>query len=174
LSRLEELKIPRCFKPPEFIVENASIHHFSDASTDAYGQVSFLRLKSVTGVIHCSFVISKARVAPLKKVTIPRLELTAAVTSVKIARNIRADLQYENMDEYFWTDSQVVIGYIANESKRFHLFVSNRIQFIRENTKLSQWRYVPSIENPADDASRGLHVEALLKNRRWLHGPDFL
>jgi len=81
MRQLEELKIPRCFKPPEFIVENASIHHFCNASTDTYGHVSYLRLKSATGVTHCSFVITKVRVAPSKKAIIPRLELTAAVAS---------------------------------------------------------------------------------------------
>ena len=74
----------------------------------------------------------------------------------------------------FWRDSTCVLGYIANQDKRFHTFVAKRIAAIQEVSSPHQWRHVGTKENPADDASRGLSAEALLNNKRWLTGPDFL
>lgn len=126
LPSLEELSIPRCYKPSNFgRSASAELHHFSDASTQGYGQCSYLRLTNKKGYIHCSFVIGKARVAPLKPVTVPRLELTAAVVSVKTSPSLQLELDYEGVEEVFWTDSKVVLGYIANETRRFHIFVGN-------------------------------------------------
>ena len=90
-----------------------------------------------------------------KYTSIPRLELAAAVLSTKMSAIIRKELQYEDLVEYYWTDSQVVLGYLRNTHKRFKVFVANRVQQIREHT-VSQWNYVPSKMNPADCASRGL------------------
>ena len=89
--------------------------------------------------IHCDFVMGNSHLAPLKFVSIPGLELTAATLSVKISKLIREELQYSIDKEYFWTDSQVMLGYLQNESKRFKIFVANSIQIIRENSVVGQW-----------------------------------
>lgn len=78
------------------------------------------------------------------------------------------------MQEVFWTDSKVVLGYINNDSKRFHVYVANRVQQIRDQTSVSQWKYVKTEDNPADYASRGQSVEELISNDKWWNGPDFL
>ena len=117
--------------------------------------------------------MGKSRVAPLKPVTIPRLELTAAVCSVRISQQLRQELEYHVDQEYFWTDSRVVLGYISNESRRFHEFVANRVQEIQKNTSVDQWKYVESKQNPADEASRGMKAQELLDSR-WITGPAFL
>ena len=89
LMQLECLSIPRCFKPDNFDrVIRTELHHFSDASTEGYGQCSYLHLVNEDGRIHCAFVMGKSRVTPLKLVTIPRLELTSAVCSVRISEQI--------------------------------------------------------------------------------------
>lgn len=75
--------------------------------------------------------MGKARVAPTKVVTIPRLELTAAVISVAVSSMLKEELELRVDEEYFWTDSQVVLGYVSNEARRFHVFVANRVQRIR-------------------------------------------
>ena len=67
-----------------------------------------------------------------------------------------------------------VIRYIANESKRFHTYVANRVAFIREESSPSQWRYIDSKSNPADEASRGVTADVFVQNGRWLKGPVFL
>ncbi|XP_078382421.1 uncharacterized protein LOC144665122 [Oculina patagonica] len=174
LLQAKRVSIPRCYKPENFgRVVNAQLHHFSDASVKGYGQCSYLRLTDEHQRIHCSFVMGKSRVAPLKPVTIPRLELTAAVCSVRISQQLRQELEYRIDQEYFWTDSRVVLGYISNVSRRFHVFVANRVQEIQENTSVDQWKYIESKQNPADEASRGMKAQELLDSR-WITGPAFL
>lgn len=118
-------------------------------------------------------MIAKSRVAPQKIVTIPRLELTAAVLSVKMSQFLREELDIEIAEEHFWTDSKVVLGYINNEAQRFHVFVANRVQAIKNATSPKQWHYVSSEDNPADHASRGLSANGIVSSI-WLRGPLFL
>ena len=150
------------------------LHRYSDACKDAYGQCSYLRLVNHSGQIHCSLVMAKSRVAPLKPVTIPRLELTAALVSVKTGAILCRELEYKQITEVFWTESKVVIGYVSNDARRFHVFAANRVQQIRDQTSPSQWKYVETAQNPADDASLGLHAHNLIKSKRWWNGQEFL
>ena len=117
--------------------------------------------------------MEKSRVTPKKYVTIPRLELVAAVLSVKIAALTGRELDIEWKNETFWTDSKVVLGYI-NNTKKFKIFLANQIQQIHEGSNVSQWRYVPSKMNPADDASRGLYANKNTSSSKWFKGPEFL
>ncbi|XP_068690710.1 uncharacterized protein [Montipora foliosa] len=126
------------------------------------------------GNIHCSFVIGKSRLAPLNAITIPRLELSAAVVSVKLDNMIRRELDLPIEESIFWSDSTSVNQLIQNQSKRFQTFVANRLSIIHDGSSPDQWRYVDSRSNPADDASRGLTAEQLIHNKRRLHGPEFL
>ena len=128
----------------------------SDASQVGYGRCSYLRVVDKNGRIHCSLVMGKARVAPLKTVTIPRLELTAATVSVKVASMLKEELDYDGLQDFYWTESKVVLGFINNESRRFPVYVANRVQLIRDYTSPDQWRYVKSGSNPADEGSRSL------------------
>ncbi|XP_023816942.1 uncharacterized protein LOC111948389 [Oryzias latipes] len=171
LSTLAEMQIQRCYTPlATDKVKRFELHHFSDASSAGYGECSYLRVVSESDEIHCSLVMAKSRVSPTKLTTIPRLELTAATVAVRVSDMLRRELE---LQEFFWTDSTVVLGYINNEAKRFQVFVANRIQRIRSSTKPEQWAYVASEDNPADHASRGLRPEQL-KNSNWFTGPMFL
>ena len=100
------------------------------------------------GKIHCTFVFGKARVTRLKPITIPRLELAAAVVSVRVSEQLRRELSLGEIEETFSTDSQVVLGYIASESRKFHIFVANRVQEIQEKTSVKHWRYVDTKAKP--------------------------
>lgn len=105
------LEIRRCFKPDGFgTVVKTELHHFSDASRSGYGQCSYLRLMNDKGEFHCSLVMSKARVVPLKPIRIPRLELSAAVVSVKISSMLQQELNFSDAEEVYWTDSKIVLG----------------------------------------------------------------
>lgn len=75
--------------------------------------------------------------------------------------------------EFFWTDAQVVLSYISNEARQFHVFVANRVQMIRENTNPNQWNHVDTTETPADHASTGLCASEILTTN-WITGPEIL
>ncbi|XP_064643619.1 uncharacterized protein LOC135497715 [Lineus longissimus] len=156
LMTLKELQIPRCLKSMNFgTIQKAELHSFADASEYAYGQCSYLKLVDESGQVETALVMSKARVAPVKVVMIPRLELTAAVTCVKVGTFLNRELKIEDLELRYYTDSTVVLGYISNETKKFHIFVANRTQHIRDVSSPQQWSHVNTTENPADIASRG-------------------
>ena len=174
LLKLKEVSIPRCYHPHDFHnIIRVELHHFSDASCVGYGVCSYIRYLNNNNEVHCSLVLAKARVAPSKVTSIPRLELMAAVVSTKISVMLKSELDIKIDQEVFWTDSRVVLGYINNEARRFHVFVANRVQLIRDNSDASQWHYVDSSENPADHASRGL-CPSDIHSTNWLKGPKFL
>ncbi|KAL1268410.1 hypothetical protein QQF64_033773 [Cirrhinus molitorella] len=173
LENLHKVQIPRCFISEKIgKIQKIELHHFSDASSAGYGQCSYIRIVADEQV-HCALVMGKARVAPTKVFSIPRLELTAATVSAAVSHVLREELDLKVNQEFFWTDSQVVLGYIKNEARRFHVFVSNRVQKIRDSTDPRQWFYVETSQNPADCASRGLKVADLMDSS-WLKGPKFL
>ncbi|XP_029183335.2 uncharacterized protein LOC114951290 [Acropora millepora] len=165
----------RCIKPVDFgTVVSRQLHSFSDACSSGYGQVTYLRIENGKGDLHCSFLIGKARLAPVKPTTIPRLELTAATVSVQVGKMIRRELDVPIDSETFWTDSTTVLNYLRNKTRRFQVFVANRVQAIRDETVPTQWRFVNSKCNPADDASRGLKGCELSTQQCCIRGPDFL
>ena len=175
MMALKNVSVPRCYVQGGLHnKKTVELHHFSDASSVGYGQCSYLRTVDSSGLVSCSLVMSKSRVAPSKPITVPRLELTAAVLSVKISRFLQDELRLPNVTEFFWTDSKIVLGYISNEARRFHVYVANRVQQIRDLTEPSQWRHVVTEENPADLASRGVKADELVSNDLWWHGPSFL
>ena len=139
LKSLKDINLSRCYIPAGFgKVVSCSLHYFSDASERGYGQATYIRLVNKTGKIHCSLVMGKSRVAPMKYTSIPRLELATAVLSVKMAGIIKKELAIDYVSEYFWTDGQVVIGYIRNTQRRFKIFVANSVQQIREYSDITQ------------------------------------
>ena len=175
MPMLENFQMRRCIKVPEFgTCITQEIHHFSDASETGYGTVSYLRTVHQNGKIKTAFLFAKSRLAPLKRITIPRLELTAAALAVKIDTMLKNELEICIHKSMFWTDSTSVLRYINNKDKRFHTFVANRITVIHEGSDPEQWRYVPTKSNPADDASRGMTANELLRSERWISGPEFL
>ncbi|XP_064618822.1 uncharacterized protein LOC135482568 [Lineus longissimus] len=178
LKDISKLRIPRCYKSHDCKdqeLKSVELHHFADASLlGGYGQRSYIRLLREDGKIDTALVAAKAKVGPSKPVTVPRLELTAAVMSVKMSNFLRKELDYKDIRETFWSDSKVVLGYINNEARRFHVFVANRVQMIRGSTSPDQWHHIPTGENPADVASRGVTVKNLQDNQLWWKGPAFL
>lgn len=179
LANLRDFKIPRCYKPKNFgTVTSAEIHHFADASQEhGYGTASYLRLTNDREEVHCSFIMGKSRVNPLKSTTtVPKLELTAATLLMRmndlISKELEGRLNIDNTT--YWTDSMIVLGYIANETKRFPTFVANRVAVIRQGSEPSQWKHVRTELNTADYASRGIRASETEKLERWRRGPEFL
>jgi hypothetical protein len=173
LKHLCEVKIARQFfaGTPD-LPSKTQLHVFCDASRIGYGVVVYLRAE-IDGRVELAFVAGKARVAPVKQLqTIPKLELTAATTAVRLARFVLHEMSLK-LPVIYHSDSQVVLSFVKSEDRRFPVFVANRVQLIREFSDPSDWRYVPSSLNPADQASRGLNA-ADIANSEWLSGPKFL
>ena len=174
LTMLEEVRIPRCVKSVGFgEVTSSTLHHFSDASEIGYGTASYIRQLNVNGDINVSLVMAKSRVTPMRATTIPKLELSAAAVASKVSNLLNSELDMAPLLNEYWCDSKIVLGYITNEVKRFKLYVANRAQLIRETTDVDRWRYIPSADNPADFASRGLEVDAP-EVEMWFKGPPIL
>ncbi|XP_064458882.1 uncharacterized protein LOC135369153 [Ornithodoros turicata] len=174
LRALERLEIPRRYFAES--VTNArrrEICVFSDASEKIIAAVAYIRVTDSKGTPHVGFVIGKAKLAPRPEQTIPRLELCAAVLAVEIAELVVNEIDVHIEDVKYYTDSKVVLGYICNQSRRFYVYVSNRVNRIRRSTKPEQWHYVPTDQNPADHATRPVAAAALTRTT-WLTGPKFL
>jgi hypothetical protein len=171
LPLLTEFNIDRCLVPTGDVAPiHFQVHHFCDASEEAYGSVCYLRSVCGDGTIHCAFLMAKSRLAPLKVVTIPRLELMAAVLAVKLDGILRREMHIHVDQTIFWTDSTIVLQYIRNRSKRLKTFVANRVAAIHDGSSVSQWRHIDTNLNPADDASRGLNAKEMLSRDRWSNG----
>ena len=174
LSYLEKVKIPRCFKMPESCEASYELHHFCDASLVAYGSVAYLRSVNKSGNFHVAFLMGKGHLSPKPSTTVPRLELLAAVTAVRLDRLLRRELPFLINQSMFWTDSAAVLQSIYNNRKRFPVFVANRLAEIERCSQVKNWRHVPSKLNPADEISRGVSPEKFSKFNIWLSGPPFL
>ena len=175
LSDLNQIRVPRCLHSnTESKPVSMEIHTFVDASQNAYGAVSYSRALYQTGETSTCIIAAKSKVAPLKSVSIPRLELMAAVVGLHLSNKISAALEIPIQSVQFWSDSMDVLYWIRNRSRVFKPFIANRIGEIHSVTEPSQWRYVPTGDNPADMLSRGLHANELSGNDKWFHGPSYL
>ncbi|KAJ8364902.1 hypothetical protein SKAU_G00137330 [Synaphobranchus kaupii] len=174
LQELSRIQVPRCYVPMSLSRSTyTELCIFSDASNWAIGAVAYLR--SVTEGGHCEvgFVLGKAKLSPQPEPTIPRLELCGAVLAVEMADLILDELDHKLDAVKFYCDSKVVLGYICNDTKRFFVYVHNRVHRIRQTTSPEQWHYISSEQNPADLATRSVHA-AQLMDTMWFKGPDFL
>ncbi|XP_078380254.1 uncharacterized protein LOC144663213 [Oculina patagonica] len=174
LKDLEKVTVPRCYHPNDFgRIARAEIHAFSDASKDAIGASVYLRLISHKGEISTAFLFGQSRVAPAQSTSIPRLELCAAALAVQAGAKVVKEIDLKIDEVTYYTDSRVVLGYLQNDSRRFYVYVANRVQLIRRLSSPSQWRYVDTTQNPADLATRRLTASSLIDSD-WLKGPCFL
>lgn len=173
LQDLRQLEIPKPYAATNLSTAQKELHIFSDASMKAIAAVAYLRVVNEEGLCHVRFVIGKVKLAPQSAHTIPRLELGAAVLAVEIADLKTSELDLSLHAVKFYTDSRVVLGYICNQTRRFYVYVSNRVQRIRKTSSPSQWHFVSTSQNTADHATRSVPA-ALLSNTTWLTGPTFL
>ena len=171
LQDISTISVPRWYFSGA--VEEFSVHTFSDASMTAYAAVVYIRSVNSDGVV-IRKIAAKARVAPLKAVSIPRLELMGAVLGYRLTRKICTLLYLAMTKVTFWTDSLDIIHWVRSQSRGYKAFVANRISKLQEESLPKQWRHVPGVENPADDATRGLPLNQLTENHRWFAGPEFL
>ena len=169
LQQLHTISIPRCYWKNESSTDApVELHIFCDASTKAYGAVAYFRQSSET-----SFVISKARVAPLKQLTLPRLELMGATVATQIFNVITSSIQCKINSIHMWCDSQIVLHWL-NSDKKLKQFISNRVTAINKVCPVQWWGYCPSADNPADLLTRGVSLPSLQASKIWTYGPEWI
>ena len=154
---------------------NKQLHIFADASLCAYGAVAY-----ITQDNQVSLVMSRSRVAPVKPITLPKLELMAAVIATRLAKFVIQSLHLKSSDTdipvYLWTDSQITLHWIYDikHSSASKPFISNRVIEITDSFPTTAWAYMPTTSNPADLLTRGISAQQLKSTQLWAHGPDWL
>ena len=171
LVQLPNFIIPRVyFRVPSTTPDTYKFFVFCDASIKAYGAVVYLCKHN-----QISLVMSKSRVAPIKTLTLPKLELMAAVMATRLAHFVRSSLihEFSPVDIHFWSDSQIVLHWIykRNTTKPF---IANRIAEIVDLFPPNMWSFTPSNDNPADLLTRGISTDQLLSSQIWSQGPQWL
>ena len=178
LNLLSERHIPRCYFPKDAKIVSVQLHGFSDASEQAYVGVVYLRMVDSTGGVHTSLVMSKTKVAPIKRLTIPHLELCGAHLLAQILAQIlhhcKEVFSLSLKDVFAWTDSTIVLNWLVGSPCHFKTYVSNRVSSIMELIAPDRWNHVNGLVNPADCASRGLFPSELLNFALWWDGPKWL
>ena len=174
LGALVNKDIPRCYFPQHATIVSLQLHGFSDASEEAYAGVVYLRMLDSVDNVHVSLVISKTKVSPIRRLTIPRFELCGAVVVTRLLQHVKDVLEVPLSDVYAWTDSSIVLNWLSGNPRRFKTYVGNRISEIVDQLPSDHWNHVRSAENPADCASRGLSPSELLKHTLWWEGPQWL
>lgn len=170
LNRLQEFKTSRSLKPMN-AVDTPQIHGFCDGGENGFGACVFLRWKCQDGSVECRLIAAKSCVAPLKRKTIPRLELMGCITLARLVDSIKGALRTEIDREILWSDSTTALSWIRCPPRAFKPFVGVRVAEIQETHDPIIWRYVPTGLNPADALTKGIKVEQL---ESWHKGPDFL
>ncbi|GFQ88257.1 integrase catalytic domain-containing protein [Trichonephila clavata] len=150
--------------------DDFTVHIFTDASAYAYAACAFLRCE-FKGQVTVKLMAAKARLAPMKKSTIPRLELLGATLGARLAETVDSILRTTSKT-YFWSDSMVVLSWIKKKEP-WNTFVGNRVKEIRDLTNIDDWRHVPGEVNPADLATRCCDWSDLLQSK-WWEGPGWL
>ena len=177
LSRLNELKFDRCyFKSKSWDPSNNyELHMFGDASEKGYGCCIYLRALNFDGTYSVSLVIAKSRVAPINVLSLPKLELMAAVIGARLIIFVKQALHLNDQTKLFcWTDSMTTLAWIKGDAHRWKTFVCNRVIEIQKLTSPSQWHYCPGKDNPADLITRGTMTDRLIDNQLWESGPEWL
>lgn len=169
----EIIQFPRWLGVSENI-NKLELHGFSDASCAAYAGVVYLRVWGNDGVVKVYLVMAKSKVAPVKQISLPRLELCGAVLLAKVIHHIKTILNIPDSDTYLWTDSTIVLAWLRKTPNAWTTFVANRTSEILTYTNSNQWYHVSSTDNPADLASRGILPSNLPQSQLWWNGPKFL
>ena len=173
IQTIETLHVPRnLINSTEIITRDLNV--FTDASEFALLAVAFLGIAHKDNTVSVQFLIGKARVAPIKRMTIPNLELQAVVYGAQMANFIVEESYYKICNQHFWSDSTTVLYWLRTPQIRHKIFVTKRLAKILDICNPHDWKYVPTKDNLVDDGPRGYTVEKMTIQSRWLQGPQFL
>ncbi|XP_065087291.1 uncharacterized protein LOC135709030 [Ochlerotatus camptorhynchus] len=171
LEKLTEFRVDRYALLPHAKVQ---LHTFTDALEAAYGACIYARSVDSSGNVRVRLIASKTRVAPLKRITLPRLELCGALVGAQLYAYVSKALQIEISDSFFWCDSTVTLHWLRSPPNNWKTFIANRVSEIQTLTHGFQWNHVAGSENPADLLSRGMDVDDFVVSSFWMHGPEWL
>ena len=174
INVLTDYSVPRHLGSPHGTVIDRQLHGFGDASESAYGGVIYLRTLYEDTTVVINLVMAKAQVAPVKSQTIPRLEFCASCIIAQILIQVAEDLHVSKEALYGWTDSAVVLGWLKKCPSVLKVYVSHRVTKITSKVPACHWRYVNTLENPADVLSRGISPKELVNQCLWWNGPPWL
>ncbi|XP_042577363.1 uncharacterized protein LOC122136841 [Cyprinus carpio] len=175
LPQIHHIVIPRWYGiKSEHKHDAQQLHVFCDASEKAYSTVAYLLREADDGTKSTCLAASKSRVAPLKKMSLPRLELMGAVIGARLGNNLLKPLNMELQQVHLWTDSMIVLQWIRSPAYRWKQFVSNRVAEIQSLTNPAMWSHCKGKANPADLPTRGQTVANLKESGLWWKGPPFL
>ena len=148
------------------------LHIFADSSLKAYGCAAYFRVVENNNT-KVSFVIGKSRLAPLKekRLSIPKLELQAAVTATRIKTKLLVEANFNVERIHFWSDSKTVLKYVYNEEKHFPVYVMRRLDEIRSNSNITDWSYIPTHHNASDACTRPIDFIDFEDKNDYLNGP---
>ncbi|XP_053968449.1 uncharacterized protein LOC128869871 [Anastrepha ludens] len=173
MHKVAGFRVPR-FYFPHGAASDLELHVFVDASEEAFAAVAYWRSRKPTGEVGVTLVCAKTKCAPLKAVTIPPLELEAAVLGVRLRKLILENHQIRPERCFLWSDSRTILKWIGSEHQRYKPYVAHRVAEILDGSEVREWRWVPTKDNAADDATKSHgSVDFSLKSR-WLQGPNFL
>lgn len=170
LKMIENINVPRWLHMPS----NFKFIGFADASESAFAAVIYCRSIDVDGRVFVNLVMSKTRVAPLKQISLPRLELCAAHLLANLFKTICEMFNITYQSCYAYTDSAIVLAWLSSEPRKWSTYVANRTSEILDIIPRTYWHHVPSKENAADIASRGVLPSSLVNLDLWWHGPQWL
>ncbi|XP_043069570.2 uncharacterized protein [Drosophila bipectinata] len=170
LQDIRTFEVPRCFSPPTSEPCQIGLHTFVDASEQAYSAVCYLRV-ATDDRVGVSLVMAKSKVAPLKPLSIPYMELQAAVMGARLAQNVMSTRNQRIDNATYWSDSKTVLQWLTMDPRNFHQFVMHRVAEILETTLVEQWRWIPLKLNVADGATK---VTGQTQKETWITGPEFL
>ncbi|UYV63214.1 hypothetical protein LAZ67_2003462 [Cordylochernes scorpioides] len=174
MKHFQQVSIPRCIFKRNLLISNMQMHGFCDSSELAYSAVCYLRITYENNQIETILLTAKTKVAPIKKITIPRLELCAALMLAQLQSQTTQALPFNIDEQFYWTDSKIVLAWITSESKKWQIFVANRVAKIQDLTAAHSWQYISGKQNPADLATRGILPSCLINSKLWWHGPVWL
>ncbi|XP_068987466.1 uncharacterized protein [Bombus flavifrons] len=172
LPLLNDIRFPR--KTLIKAANHIQSHGFCDAIEKAYGACVYLRSTNPEGHTQSQILTARSKVAPLKSLTIPRLELSGALLLASLMSLIKKSLTINVSRIVYWTDSTIVLQWIKSSPHTLKTFVANRVAEIQTKTNIDDWRHVPTNDNPADLISRGQTPKEFLRPTIWKNGPEWL